>query len=86
MSSPSDTDYITLLNSISNNINPYMSSILFSVGMISSILILIIFSRREFYRAPCTIYIETKAIFDIISLFVKVVLRLYSDGTNIDPS
>lgn len=86
MSSSSVADYITLLNSISNYVNLYMSSILFALGMISCIMILLIFSQHEFHRASCTIYIQTKAIFDIISIFVGVVMRAYLGGTNIDPS
>lgn len=86
MSSSPEANYIALLNSISNNVNLYMSSVLFALGMISCISILFVFSQREFRRAPCTIYVQTKAIFDIISLFVGVVMRAYTGGTNIDPS
>ncbi len=86
MSSSTVTDYIILLDSISNKINIYLSSILFVFGMISSVLILFIFSQRQFHRVPCSIYIRSKAIFDIISLFVGAFVHAYSAVTGIDLS
>jgi hypothetical protein len=63
-----------------------MSSILFALGIVSSVMILLIFTRREFRQAPSTIYILNKAIYDMISLLFLVLFRAYTGATGIDPS
>lgn len=63
-----------------------MSSILFIIGLINCLLIFVIFCQQEYRRSPCTIYIITKSIYDIIGLFIMVLMRAYTANTDKDPS
>ncbi|UJR12077.1 hypothetical protein I4U23_016255 [Adineta vaga] len=63
-----------------------MSTILFLIGIINCLLIFLIFLQEEYRRSPCTIYIITKTIYDIIGLFITVFMRSYTAFTDIDPS
>jgi hypothetical protein len=84
MSLSSVVDEIVRLNTIANNTNCYMSSILLTLGLVSCTMILLIFTRRELRRSPNTIYILAKAICDLITLLFVVSTRAYSGCIDID--
>lgn len=81
MTSSSTTDYITLLASVSNYVDIYMSSIFFVTGLINAVMILFIFTRHQFRQSSSSIYILTKAICDIILLNMITFSRLYAGAT-----
>lgn len=77
---------IEQISLIGRYLNIYLGSFMFIAGILGSSINIWLFTRHYFRKSPCTKFILTSSIFDIIHLIVALLLRILAEGFNIDPA
>ncbi|UJR06850.1 hypothetical protein I4U23_011139 [Adineta vaga] len=84
-SQSSSTDYILLLKQISKYLYAYGGPILMFVGIISCILSLIVFTKKDLRKNPCSIYFIAYNFTNLTLICLSISTVSFSIGYNIAP-
>ena len=82
----SDYDYVLWLISIQTNLYKYGGTILMGVGTISCILCLIVFTKKELRKNPCSVYLTAYNTSNLFMIYTAVLMATLANGFAIDPS
>ena len=71
-SQSSSTDYITLLKSVTKYLYQFGGPILISGGSVSCILSLIVFTKKNLRKNPCSIYLVAHNVANLILIYSSI--------------
>ena len=79
-------NYIVWLLSIRTNLYKCGGPILMSVGTISCILCLIVFTKKELRKNPCSVYLVAYNTSNLLLIYTSMLISILANGFGIDPS
>ena len=82
----SDYAFIANLVQIQNDFYRIGGPILVVLGMASSVLSLMIFTRKNLRKNPCSIYLVAVNVSNLLLIFTSILFSTLATGYNIDPS
>jgi len=85
MISVTNTDLIQSLNFISEQVNRYLSPIIFIFGTVGNILNCIVLLQRTLRSKPCAVLFLISSFIDLISILIGLPTRILA-GWNLDPT
>ncbi|CAF1074133.1 unnamed protein product [Adineta ricciae] len=74
------------LASIGRWLNIYLGSFMLIIGLLGSLINLWLFTRHRYRKSPCSRFILTSSIFDMLHLIVALFLRVLAEGFDTDPA
>jgi hypothetical protein len=82
------TDYnlVALLTQVLTDLYQYVGLILISIGTVSSILSLIVFTKKNLRKSPCSIYFVAVNVGNLLLIYGSFLPTLLENGFNINPS
>lgn len=67
-------------------LNICLGSFMLVAGLLGAFVNLWLFTRHRYRKSPCSRFVLSSSIFDILHLLVALFLRILAEGFNIDPA